>query len=121
VALKERLSKMASQMQSGKDPKMLVLYSRLLRELAFKKSLEMLLKTAPESMDPKKVQEHWRATTIIIKESAVAFNDNAKEIIRTAHKRFSAYVPQNVSDYKSQYKGFVIALIKTQEEKNGEQ
>ena len=80
--------------------------------------LKILELTAPLTMDPKKINEHWMVAKKIIKEVEPQPDDNLKELLKKAGGIFNEYKATSVQSYNTSFKGFIRKFVVLWKEKN---
>lgn len=115
--LKARKAKAEEQFGKGKaKPSDYKLYLKICDELSFLEGLNTLVLTAPESMNPKKFEEHADAVGYFLKRHL--FVPQADEFIKLIEKFYMDFNPADVGSYKKSLLRFVAIAIKMYEEHN---
>lgn len=80
--------------------------------------LKFLTTTAPRTMDPKKIQDHWLTAKAIIKEIDPHPDDEQKQLLTKAGKFFNEYKATSVQSYSTQFNSFAKQFLASWNRKN---
>ncbi len=110
--LEERVSKANELMLKHEfHSAQMELYSNLCYEIYVLKVTKMLTATAPETMDPQKIHEHWAES----KKLLVSIFSNGSTAVKEAVKKgavYENYLPVSVGSYKESFSRYVKMILK---------
>lgn len=93
-------------------------YGELCKRICSMERLKFLLDTAPKSMDPKKIHEHWMSVKTTINDIEPSPNEEIKELLKKGGGVFNSYKPTSVNSYSNGLTGFIKKFISLWNEKH---
>lgn len=100
-----------AESQKTLTPQQLQVYNTLCKRICSMERLKILEQTAPLSMDPQKIKDHWMAAKEIINEVEPRPDDEMKSLLIKAGKLFNEYKATSVQSYNASFKGFVRQFV----------
>lgn len=87
------------------------LYVMICKRIKALEVLKMLQNTAPLSMDPEKILQHWQTSKSIFLEVEPNPNEELKTLLQNGSNVFEDYKPQTVQNYNMSFSKFVKQFV----------
>lgn len=97
--------------QKSLTPKQMSLYVMICKRIKALEVLKMLQNTAPLSMDPEKILQHWQTSKSIFLEVEPNPNEELKTLLQNGSNVFEDYKPQTVQNYNMSFSKFVKQFV----------
>lgn len=92
-------------------PKQMVLYATICKRIKVLEILKMLQNTAPLSMDPEKLLQHWQSAKTILLDIEPNPNEELETLLQNGSRVFENYKPQTVQNYSTSFATFIKQFV----------